>query len=69
MTGANLLLDTNIIIYYLKGHEKTVPLILNNNISISAITEIEVLRYKNNTEEDLRLINLVFSSFRIVEMN
>jgi|GEM_PF-6594568 len=47
MNGAKILLDTNIIIYYQKGHETTKALIRDNDITNSYITKIEVQAIEN----------------------
>lgn len=69
MIGTNLVLDTNIIIYFLQGNMKANALVLNNNITISYITEIELLGYWNNTEKDVEIIKDLLSSFRIIYSN
>ena len=45
MSGTKLLLDTNIILYYLSGDEKLGPLLEDSNLYISIITEIELMGY------------------------
>ena len=42
MNGINLVLDSNIIIYYFRGSEFARDIILNNDIAISVSTEIEL---------------------------
>ncbi len=69
MSGANLVLDTNVIIYYLKGNQATKPLLQDNNITISYITAVEVLGYWKNSKKDIATIEKLFSSFTIVYSN
>jgi predicted nucleic acid-binding protein len=45
MSGNNLLLDTNIILYFLKGDDTLVPLMQESELVISIITEMELLGY------------------------
>jgi predicted nucleic acid-binding protein len=53
MSGNRLLLDTNIILYYLSGDEKLIPLLEDSNLFISIITEIELMGYSGFTKPDL----------------
>jgi len=69
MSGTSLLVDTNIIIYHLKGKRKAKSLILNNHIHISYISAIETLGYRENTLKDIKLIQDLFSSFRLIYSN
>lgn len=66
MSGTNLVLDTNIIIYYFRGSEFARDLILQNDIAISVITEIELLSFHNNSEEDVADIKRLLSTFTII---
>ncbi len=66
MNGTNLVLDTNIVIYYFRGSEFARDLILNNEITISIITEIELLSYPNNTPTDIVNIKKLLSTFTII---
>ncbi len=52
MNGNNLLLDTNIIIYALKGLAYVKPY-FSSNPFISVITEMEILGVKEITEDEL----------------
>lgn len=56
MSGNNLLLDTNIILYYLGGDETLLPLMEEKNLFISVITEMELLSYAHFEEEELKQI-------------
>jgi predicted nucleic acid-binding protein len=53
MSGSKLLLDTNIILYYLSGDDTLTPLLEEKNLFISIITEIELLSYSEFKEEEL----------------
>ena len=46
MSGSNLLVDTNFLIYLLNGHAAVAPY-LKNNFFVSEITEMEMLGVKN----------------------
>ena len=68
MNGSNLLLDSNIIIYYLQGNNTAYNLIENNNIFISVITEMELLSYKNLTVKEEKIIKDLLSIFTIIPL-
>ena len=54
MNGNNLLLDTNIIIYALKGLANVKPY-FDENSFISVITEMEILGVKEITQDEISL--------------
>jgi len=68
MNGTNLLLDTNIIIYYLDGNKTAYNLIANNTIFISVITEMELLSFKNLNKQDEENIQELLSMFTIISL-
>lgn len=53
MSGNSLLLDTNIILYFLSGDETLIPLFEGRNLIVSIITEIELLGYSGLNDEEL----------------
>jgi predicted nucleic acid-binding protein len=54
VNGNNLLLDTNIIIYALKGLANVKPY-FDENSFISVMTEMEILGVKEITEDEIKL--------------
>jgi len=52
MSGTNLILDTNILIYYFNGNQTAYEIVNNNQIFISMITEMELLSFSNLTEKN-----------------
>ena len=64
---ANLLLDTNIVIYFLEGRRHVVDLIQGESLFISFITEIELLSWNNLSSQDENLILKFISSCQILE--
>lgn len=58
MSGDNLLLDTNVILYFLKGDKTLLPIFEENNLFISIITEIELLSFTELSENELHEIKL-----------
>lgn len=53
MNGNSILLDTNIVLYFLNGEDTLIPLLENKNIFLSFITQLELLGSKNIGAEDI----------------
>ena len=68
MNGANLLLDTNIVIFHLHGNKTAYNLIANNSIFISVITEMELLSFRGLSKEEENTINELLSVFTIINL-
>lgn len=66
MSGNNLLLDTNIILYYLDGDDTLEPLLVDNNLYVSVISEMELLGYPSFDKQELSAVQN-FLAFCIVE--
>ncbi len=69
MNGNKLFVDTNIVLYFLKGDPEVVDLISDKELVISVITEIELVSFpgitaenKENYESLKRLSNLRFKT-------
>jgi predicted nucleic acid-binding protein len=48
MNGSKIFVDTNILLYFLKGDEEVIDMISDNEIVISFITELELLSFRAN---------------------
>jgi len=66
MSGNSLLVDTNIILYFLNGDDTLIPLLEENDLIISIITEVELLGYnglsdreRTNTQDFLNLCTML----------
>ena len=68
MSGTKLLLDTNIIIYFLKGDLTAKNIILENDIYISIITEMELLSYAGLSKNNISDIKKLLSTFSIINI-
>lgn len=66
MSGNNLLLDTNIILYYLDGDDTLEPLLVDNKLYVSVISEMELLGYPSFDKQELSAVQN-FLAFCIVE--
>lgn len=56
MSGSNLLLDTNIILYFMGGDEILSSILEENQLFISIITEIELLSYHKLSKTEIKKI-------------
>ncbi|MGE0589134.1 MAG: type II toxin-antitoxin system VapC family toxin [Cyclobacteriaceae bacterium] len=69
MNGSDLLIDTNIVIYLL-GKDDTLSAVLKDqNVSISFITEIELLSYLKLTVADRRKISNFLDWVTVIQSN
>jgi predicted nucleic acid-binding protein len=62
-----LLIDTNIVIYALQGQHNIVDLIDGESLSISFITEIELLSWPKINDKDIQWLKKFITGCRIVE--
>lgn len=69
MSGNNILLDSNIVLYLLNGEETLIPLLEEKQLYVSFITQIETLGYKGISEEDAQNIKSFLSQCVIVDVN
>ena len=69
MNGNSLLLDTNIVLYLLKGEETLVPLLENKQLYISFITELELLSFKGLNEWQTKGVKSFINECFIVDIS
>lgn len=69
MSGNNIFLDTNIILYLLSGDITLADLLQNKTIYISFITELELLGYKGINKEELVQVEDFLAAVSIVDIN
>jgi len=65
----SIVLDTNIVLYLLKGDEKLATILDNVQLFVSVITEIELLGYYGLSSRDKTKIKLFLSECSIVSLN
>ncbi|MBI1767460.1 MAG: type II toxin-antitoxin system VapC family toxin [Bacteroidetes bacterium] len=65
--NSKLILDTNIVIYALQGDKHISDLIDEERLSISFITEIELLSWPQLSELDSKLIRNFIGKCRVIE--
>lgn len=69
MNGNRIFVDTNILIYYLKGNQEVDTMISDKDLVISFITELELLSLPNLTEDSLNVIHGLLKNCFIVDLN
>jgi hypothetical protein len=68
MNGNRLFVDTNILLYYLKGNDEVVELIVDKDLTISFITELELLSFPKLTTETENQIKDLLNNCTIVDV-
>lgn len=68
MSGNNFFVDTNILIYLLKGDNTLSELLYNKRLFISFISELELLSYPVDKAESKKIKSLL-KDCQIVELN
>ena len=70
MIGTNrLLADTNTLIYLDKGNSEVASLLDGKNISISFITEIELLGFPNLSRQKVSQLKAMIAEMYVIEMS
>ena len=69
MSGTKLFVDTNIALYLLEGDETIVGLLDGRELYVSVITELELLGYRDISNEEIKAINRFLQDCRIVGLN
>ncbi len=69
MSGNNLLVDTNIVLYLLNGEQTLVPLLEKKQLYISFISQLELLSHKEILKEEQDKISDFLSECIIVDIN
>jgi predicted nucleic acid-binding protein len=69
MNGNSIFLDTNIVLYLISGDRTLANLLDNKTIYISFITELELLGYKEISQEELKEIEDFLTTVSIIDIN
>jgi predicted nucleic acid-binding protein len=69
MSGKQILVDTNILLYLLKGNDTLEDLLQGKTIYLSFVTELELLGLKRLSAEEENQIQALLSDFVIVPLN
>ncbi len=69
MNGNRYLLDTNAVLHVLNDDKILIDLLFEKELYISIISEMELLSYKNITEDDKQAINNFLTELVIININ
>ncbi len=69
MSGNNILLDSNIVLYFLNGEQTLIPLLEEKQLYVSFITQIETLGYKGLSKEESQKIKSFLHECIIIDIN
>jgi len=69
MSGKEILVDTNIILYLLNGSDTLEEVLQGKDVYVSFITELELIGYKNITPKEEQQIIHILDDCSIVPMN
>ena len=70
MNGSNVILDTNIVLYFLEGDQTLSPLFEENILYLSFITELELLGYNKLSGNDADIIeSFIYEQCTIVDIS
>lgn len=69
MSGKEILVDTNIILYLLKGNDTLQEMLQGKTIHISFITELELIGFKQLTVTEEKQIQTLLDESVIIPMN
>lgn len=68
MSGNSLCVDTNILLYFLKGDQEVIEMISDKEIVISFITELELLSFPKISSNSEETINGLLNNCLIVDI-
>lgn len=68
MNGNNVLLDTNIVLYFMNGEETLIPLLEEKNIFLSFISQLELLGSKNIDPGDVQKIKNFIEECTVIDV-
>lgn len=68
MSGNNILLDTNIVLYLLNGEETLIPLLEEKNLFLSFITQLELLGARYLKPNDILQIKQFISECTVIDI-
>ncbi|WP_162055194.1 type II toxin-antitoxin system VapC family toxin [Pontibacter pamirensis] len=69
MSGNSLFVDTNILLYLISGDETVAELLDGKHITISFVTELELLGYSNLSESDSKIIQELIREATVIDIN
>jgi len=67
MSGDSVVLDTNIVLYLLKGDDKLEALLQGANVFLSVITKVELLSHPDLDEAGEQMIRELLQNVKLME--
>lgn len=68
MNGSKLLVDTNIVLYFLQGDDEIARFFSDYDLAVSFITELKLLSFGQISTEDDQLIRTFLLYVRIIDI-
>ena len=69
MSGNNILLDSNIVLYLLNGEQTLLPLLAEKQLYVSFVTQLETIGYKGISNIEVDNIKSFLSECVIIDIN
>ena len=69
MSGNRLFVDTNILIYLLRGEKEIAEMLQGKEVMISFITELELLSFPNITRSERKVIGELIDDCQVIDVN
>ena len=69
MSGNRLLVDTNILLYFLKGDQEIIEILSDKELVISFITELELLSFPKISDNSEKIIKEFLKECLILDIN
>lgn len=69
MSGIEILVDTNIILYLLDGNKAVAEALQGRDIAVSVITELEVKGYHRLQKDQEQAVSAMFSEIVVIDLN
>jgi predicted nucleic acid-binding protein len=68
MSGRQLLVDTNVLIYLLNGEKRITDILQDARLIVSVITKMEIKSYSKLTVQDNELIDSLLTDCEVLEL-
>jgi predicted nucleic acid-binding protein len=69
MSGKEILVDTNIVLYLLNGSDDIEKILQGKDVYLSFMTELELIGYKGNTPKQEQQISELLQDCSVISMN
>lgn len=69
MNGSRIFVDTNILLYFLKGDQEVIDMISDKDIVISFISELELLSFPGLIDESEKIIRGLLKNCLIIDVS